>query len=306
MFLQTKYGLYQLAREGSGGVQQMITLGRLREIKVPNIDDSIQNQCAELYLKALSLKQLSKMLYLQAQEHLEEELGLDKLVFEKKKSYEASFREIVSNNRLDADHYQIQYKQIKNLIKKYSNGFLPLLEIVESLQPNINPYKTSEQSFKYIELSNINSCLGIIEGYKTVTGKSAPSRAKRQIFPEDIIASAVVGSIDKAGIVDETHGGGLASTGFFHFRSKGCSPYYLLLLVRSKALKMQLLQEATGGILSAVSDNNLKNIILPDVKESVQNELHELVKASHTAKKESDQLLEQAKKIVEDYIEGRG
>lgn len=304
VFLQTKYGLYQLSREGSGGVQQMITLGRLREVKIPHINEYIQNQCAEMYIKSLSLKQLSKALYYQAQELLEKELGLDKLVIERAKNYETNFSEVVSKHRVDADHYQYQYNQIKNLIKNYRSGFIRLLQIVDALSPNINPKKTPALDYKYVELSNINPTLGIIEGHKKVKGESAPSRAKREVSLGDIIASAVVGSIDKAGIVDETKVGALASTGFFHFRTKGYSPYYLLLLIRSKVVQMQLLQEATGGILSAVPDNKLKNIIVPNVEESVQNELSELVKASHKAKEESDQLLEQAKKRVENLIEG--
>ena len=34
-FLRSSYGAYQLAREGSGGVQQMITLDRLRSVQIP-------------------------------------------------------------------------------------------------------------------------------------------------------------------------------------------------------------------------------------------------------------------------------
>ena len=183
-------------------------------------------------------------------------------------------------------------------------GYQSLLQVVEALSPNINPHKSPTTIFNYVELSNINPSLGMIEGHKPVRGVSAPSRAKRQVLKGDIIASAVVGSVDKAGIVDESMEGALASTGFFHFRTKGSSPYYLLLLLRSNIIRMQLLQEATGGILSAVPDQKLRNIIVPKIPSTIQDELHSLVHDSHQAKRESETLLVKAKKRIEDLIEG--
>ena len=38
-FLRSSYGSYQLAREGSGGVQQMITLERLRNVQIPLLSE---------------------------------------------------------------------------------------------------------------------------------------------------------------------------------------------------------------------------------------------------------------------------
>lgn len=304
LFLQTEYGIYQLAREGSGGVQQMITLGRLREVKIPQLNEELQNKYAKMYLESLSLKETAKKLYSHAQQILNNELGLDNMVLEKRKSYETSFNDVINSRRIDADHYQIQYKQIKKLIKNNSNGYVNLLQIVDSLSPNVDIKKNKETDYKYIELSNVNPTFGIIDGYKIVNGNSAPSRAKRRVAKGDVIASAVVGSIDKSGIVDQNNDGAIASTGFFHFRSKGCSPYYLLLLIRSKVVQMQFLQEATGGILSAVPESNLKNIIVPIIEESIQNELAKLIMASHEAMEESEYLLERAIKRVESLIEG--
>lgn len=303
-FLLSKYGQSQIKRNTRGAVQMGLILKDFVNIRVPLFNDDIITEIESIVMKAIEKNSLSKSFYSQAQNILEKELGLGELVLEKPKSYETNFSEIVSSGRTDADHYQVQYKQTKDLIKNYRNGHQPLLQIVDALSPNYNPHKSPTVSFRYVELSNINPSLGMIEGCKIVDGMSAPSRAKRKVLTGDIIASTVVGSIDKAGIVDQTMEGALASTGFFHFRTKGASPYYLLLLVRSKIIKMQLLQEATGGILSAVPDQKLKNVIVPTVPASLQIHLHSLVYDSHQAKKESEILLEKAKKRIEDLIEG--
>lgn len=303
-FLLSKYGLYQLAREGSGGVQQMITLGRLREIKIPLINKTIQKIIADHFLKALELKQLSQSLYTQAQELLERELELDKLVFDKPLSYEARLSEVVGNNRADADYYQTRYKQLRSNISGNRTGIQRLIDFAIVLKPNIDPSKSPSSEFKYVELADINPTLGIINNANTFLGKELPSRARRVVTKGDVIASSVVGSVDKAALVDETNDGCLASTGFFHFRpKKNIKSEFLLLLVRSRCVTMQLQQESTGGILSAVPDQRLRNVIIPNIDLSIQNKIAALVCQSHKNFNQSKQLLEQAKRRVEELIE---
>lgn len=303
-YFQTKYGRDQLWRHSRRTEQVNLNCREVERVLVPFIELQEQRQIGELVRKSFSTLDLSKSLYVQAQELLAKELGLDKLVLDRPKSYETSFSEVVSCGRIDSDHFQYRYQQLKELIKNYIGGYLPLLSIVCSITPNIEPSKSPLESYSYVELSNINSSLGIIERAKTLLGKDAPSRAKRYVSTGDIIASAVVGSVDKAGIVDEQRDGSLASTGFFHFRSKGVEPEYLLILIRSLIVREQLLQEATGGILSAVPDSKLRNLIVPNIPIELQTEIASLVKQSHEAKKESEQLLDQAKKMVEELIEG--
>lgn len=86
-FLRSRFGEYQLAREGSGGVQQMITLERLRSVRIPIIADAGINEVAKLYQNGLKRRQKSIKLYNQAQQLLEAELGLDKLRFDKPMGY---------------------------------------------------------------------------------------------------------------------------------------------------------------------------------------------------------------------------
>lgn len=303
-YLNSFFGQNEILRRRSGNAQPKLNVADIYNISVPEISPAFQEDIKNIVTDAKLKIKLSKELYLKASKTLEKELGLDQLVLEKPKSYETSFSEVVSGGRIDSDHFQYRYQQLKELVKKYIGGYLPLLSIVSSISPNIDPSKSPLESYSYVELSNINSSLGIIERAKTILGKDAPSRAKRYVSTGDIIASAVIGSVDKAGIVDEQSDGSLASTGFFHFRSKGVEPEYLLILIRSLIVREQLLQEATGGILSAVPDSKLRNLIVPNIPIELQTEIASLVKQSHEAKNESEQLLDQAKKMVEELIEG--
>jgi type I restriction enzyme S subunit len=223
--------------------------------------------------------------------------------FSKEVGYTALSSEAISGGRFDADYFQPHFAAIQNIIKQYPYGFESLIDCATPLKPNINPSITPNRLYNYIELSNINASLGMVDCFETKTGQSLPSRARRQVQYGDVIASAVVGSIDKVAIIDYDQDGFIASTGFFHFRPRTLSPEYLLMLVCSKCVRMQFQQHATGGILSAVPDSRIKHIIVPKLPESLQFDISQLVKQAHNDQIQSKRLLEQAKTRVEQLIE---
>jgi len=55
--------------------------------------------------------------------------------------------------------------------------------------------------------------------------------------------------------------------------------------------------------LSAVPDQRLRNVIIPNIDLSIQNKIAALVCQSHKNFNQSKQLLEQAKRRVEELIE---
>ena len=302
-FFQSSTGKMLRDRTKTNTLISFVSKPELYSIPIPLFTKSDTIFITDLIKSALRKNKLSQSLYTQAQELLERELGLDKLVFDKPLSYEARLSEVVGNNRADAECYQPMYLNLRTLVRNYKHGFSKLTDIAFSLPPNIDPGKFANTEFEYVELSSINPSLGIIGKGTKLLGKEAPSRARRKLETGDILASAVVGSVDKAAIVDSSSNGKLASTGFFQFRPKQIKSEYLLILVRSKLITMQLQQEATGGILSAVPDNRLHNVIIPTLPDDLQCEISDLVYKSHKLFHKSQQLLEQAKQRVEELIE---
>lgn len=67
LYLQSRIGQKMSIRLGSGGVQQMITLGRLKGILVPILNTRIQNIIKDIYIKSQNLRLKSKSLYSQAE-----------------------------------------------------------------------------------------------------------------------------------------------------------------------------------------------------------------------------------------------
>lgn len=303
VFLNTKYGISEMDRWFQGQVQPHLSLEDARKILVSLLPDSTQLEVERLVVASAEYRDGANSAWIQAQQLLEAELGLDKLHFEKPMGYTARFDELLADARIDADYFQPKYRLIKDKIKNCIYGYQPLLAICTSLKPNIDPSMSPVETFHYIELSNINSSLGMVDGAFEGLGASLPSRARRKVTPGDILASSVVGSIDKSAIITGAQDGFIASTGFFHLRPKSISSEYLLMLVRSCCVQMQLQQQSTGGILSAVPDSRLRNVIIPNVPQIIQDRITDLVRLSHEMKMESSQLIAQAKARVEQLIE---
>lgn len=302
-FINCRYGQLQLLRLNKGISQPDLHLEDIGELIVPLFQLEDQQLIAGYVRQSQAHRENSGVLYRKAQQLLEAELGLSKFTFQKPVGYIARLSEATASGRIDADHFQPQYATVRSLVKSYSGGYEPLLACCDSKKPNVDPTKMPKQVFRYIELSNIDSSIGVVEGAVTGCGNELPSRAKRQVKTGDVIASAVVGSIDKVAIITNEQDGFIASSGFFHLRPRTVSAEYLLMLVRSKCVQMQFQQQATGGILSAVPDSRLKHVLVPKLSDAVKEKITELVIQSHEAKRQSCNLLEHAKTRVEQLIE---
>jgi restriction endonuclease S subunit len=302
-FLQTSLGRDQLWRQARRTEQVNLNCREVERILIPLPSSDVQYEIGNMLRESFARKDQSQILFTQAQQLLETELELDRLNLQKPVGYTARFSDIVRNNRADADYYQVQFREIRDHIRSYPGGFHRLIDCAVPLKPNINPLSSPNEQFRYVELADINSALGVITKAETYIGKSLPSRARRRVSTGDVIASSVVGSVDKSALIEETYDNSLASTGFFHFRPIGVSPQYLLILLRSQLVTMQIEQEATGGILSAVPDSRLKYIIVPNIPKEIQNSIGNLIIEAHKAKREADEHLQQAKTRVEQMIE---
>ncbi len=302
LFLQTKYGLYQLAREGSGGVQQMITLGRLREIKVPSIDETLYDQCAESYVKALSLKQLSKSLYIKAQDILEKELGLDDLVTEKFIGYETSFSEVMRNGRSDPEFFHAKFDSIIEKIKEYRGGAKPLYQISKVISPNFNASKNKD-NFNYIEIGDINISDG---SYTTMSipAKNLPANAKIKLSGGELLISQVRPTRGAIAIIDDDLQEDTICSGAFYTCKIIDGEQKETIFLYLRIVKGVFEKYCGGTSYPTIDSRYLKFFLVPIFEMELSKTIKTLIIESKQAMKESEKLLESAKKRIEDLIEG--
>jgi len=300
-FLNSSYGINQLYRRLSGQVQPKITTDDVKQILIYVPDPKKQKEVALLIKSAWQEGQKSKSLYSQAENLLLEELGLKDFKVEDDLFYIVNLSETKSAHRADAEYFQPKYEKLIERIKKY--GAEPLLKVVENVPARFNPKSQPTKVFRYAELSNITSSIGTIDGFSEVSGEEAPSRAKRLLKANDVIISSVEGSLEKVALVGKDQEGYLASNGFFQFRSKNILPEVLLVLAKSIVFQMQLEKQCAGTILTAVPKEAIQNILIPILPKPTQQKIADLVHKSHEARSKAKQLLEQAKRKVEEYVQ---
>jgi restriction endonuclease S subunit len=270
-------------------------------IPPPSFQQRIESYVKESYQKRKSADEK----YKQAQELLNKILGIEKLELREEKVFETRFDEVKATLRFDAEHYQPKYKQVKVFLNRSGYEVKKLREIVKISNKKIEPSKEPTKLFNYIELADINPSTGEIEGVSQIKGNEAPSRARMLVKKGDVLISSILGSLDNIGLVFEEFDNAVASTGFFVIRSKSFSPEFLFLLFKSNLMRLQLEEKIAGAIMSAVPKTTFGDLLIPIVSEQIQNQISDLVKQSFLLRKESKELLEKAKREVEEFIENR-
>ncbi len=301
-FLNSKYGLFQTKRESTGNVQLHLFIDKMKEILIPLISTSIQEQIGR------SVKE-STILYFQAEEKFKKSIET-LLEFAKFKepqketlTYTADSNAVIENNRIDAEFYHPKYEQLLQQIKKFENGYSSLIDKFPLSNSKIQPQKQPEKKFTYVELSDVNGSIGMIDEKNIVLGRNAPSRAQMSLKKNDVIVSSVSGSFDKVALISDEFNESVGSSGFFVFRPKNGFSEFLLVLVKSPLVQLQLQKYTTGSILSAVPKPIIKKIQIPDFPLDKQKIIVNIVKESHRMFTKSKNLMRDAIAKVENIIE---
>lgn len=77
------------------------------------------------------------------------------------------------------------------------------------------------------------------------------------------------------------------------------------MLFKSEPIQQLLKQGCSGTILTAINKDGFLNIPLPLVDANIQTQIADLIRQSDRLRQESQALLEEAKRKVEQAIEGK-
>jgi len=303
VFLNSNVGKFQSIRFRAGNSQPVLALEKFRQFEIPVIEYNFQKKIKNLYQKSYSLRRQSQNLYQQATDLLEQELGLDKITFEKKKSYVASFSEVVNNNRSDADYYQTKYRQLEEHTNSIETVSLSsICTFVKGFEVGSQAY--TENGPTFLRVSNLTK-----EGFafgnsdKYISEETYKSLKSYQPKIGDILLTKD-GTIGTCYVVDE-YVEGIISSGIMNLNliEQKIPKDYLALVINSKLCKMQAERECSGALITHWKPEQIRNLRIPVLKKETMEHLNELCSKSKVARKESKRLLEEAKTRVEQLIE---
>ena len=139
----------------------------------------------------------------------------------------------------------------------------------------IDPRKTPNLFFKYIDVSGISNEFYKIIEYRTYNGSNAPSRARKLIQTNDVIFATVRPTLKRIAYVDEDYDGKICSTAFCVLRSKKnvLSGRYLYYCVQRNEFIEELAKLQRGASYPAVTDGDIKRQQIPLPKVEEQKEI---------------------------------
>jgi len=304
-FLNSKYGRFQVERGSSGGLQGHINLYSLEKLQVPITRKRFQEEVKNLVLSGLNLIEESKRLYDQADALLLEELALKDVQVEEDLSFIVNLSDVNNVSRADADYFQPKYEKLisklelkavnklEDFVKDYSTGF---------------PFKSENYQEDGIPLIRINN---IKKGFIDLSDTAYLSDRDYSLSPKDIAKSGDVvlsmsGTIGMSAVIPVDVPKCSVNQRILRFSSKNIDSDYLVLVLNSIVGFYQLERIGTGGVQTNISYRDIQNILIPVLPKSTQEKIAELVRKSHEARKKSKELLEEAKRKVEDMIEKGG
>ena len=127
----------------------------------------------------------------------------------------------------------------------------------------IDPTKTPNKEYVYIDVSSVNKENLSIEEVNLIKGKDAPSRARKLIKTNDVIFATVRPTLRRIAIVPEEYDNQICSTGYFVLRGKEFIDNRLIfyfLQTNDFMTKMEKLQK--GASYPAVTDGEVRDQII--------------------------------------------
>lgn len=292
LYLNSSHGRNEIRRHLIRNNQSNFSPAKLRLLNVPLFSSKLQLALSNFVQRAYLFNTKSKKCFEYSTSLFINGIGFANQSINTANIWVQRLNDVLNLSRLDPEFWKPA-----RTIKNHTVPFSSQCNLTES-SPNF-----TNDMINYIELSNIDSRLGVVDSHSVISSDLVPSRAKRQVLSGDLLLSTIEGSLDKIALISENENGYIASSGFLQIRPKNCTNEFLLVYFKSVFGQQQLKKICGGSILSAIQTRLLDYIEIPIIDKKIEKEITTLVQQSHQLRRESKRLLEVAKKTVEIAIE---
>jgi type I restriction enzyme S subunit len=306
-YLICKYGVAFKDRFKTNLLISYVSKPDLYRIPVPHFSSDFNQIIDIIFEKIFSSKGISDKVYKKAETILLNEIGLENFSPSTEainiKTFSNSFS---STGRLDAEYYQPKYDQIVEKIKtKPYDKLLNIVKIKKSIEPGSKYY--SEEGLPFMRVADFSKN-GLTEPQKHLSPEfvSENSEKIKKLKPKKgSILFSKDGSVGTAYHLREDFNG-ITSGAILHLKVRDNTkiiPEYLTLALNSQVVQMQAERDAGGSIILHWRVSEIENVFVPIIPFEKQQQIANLVEESFALKKQSEHLLEVAKRAVEIAIE---
>lgn len=328
----------ELMRKGcSGTILTAIGRQELERIPIPLIRQEIQDEIAQHVQSSISLRKESQQLLEYAKLTVEGaiqngggKIASDYYVLQEKSAKELHIAiyvllhevGIISNDakvkvsnvvcsckklsdsflasgRLDAEYYQPKYDLLFEKLKGFPTATIKeIATIQKSIEPGSDAYQ--EEGIPFIRVANLSKF-----GLSNSDVKLDTTQFADTIRPQkDTILLSKDGSVGIAYKMEETQDV-ITSSAILHLQltTPNVLPDYLTLVLNSIVVKLQAERDAGGSIIQHWKPSEIEHVIIPILPMNEQQMITNKIKQSFKMREDAQDLLLQAKCIIETAIE---
>lgn len=299
-FLNSKFWKFQSDKNIVWLSRPALDYTAIKEFQIPIPNINFQQKIADLIEASQQKRQQSKSLYHQAEQLLLSELGLENYQPTENTISIKNSDEVGVFSRMDAEFFQPKYDEIIEKIK----GYKWWRDILDNLfSQNKSSMRREKEAYNYIEIWDINTWDWTID-YNLIPTEELPANAKICLKQWDLLISKVRPYRWAIGIIYDRIDDLIWSWAFTVLQEKtDFKKETLTVLLRTWIYKDLMMRYNSGVSYPVIKDEDVLNLPIPKVFQSIQQKIAELVTQSHQARNKSKKLLEVAKRAVEVFIE---
>lgn len=297
VYIKTKYGQVQIQKFKRGAAQTGLLLEDFDQLFIPVFGEVFQTRVCQLVHSIYDYTQRAVSIYEIAQQYLREVIGLGTIseCAISVKTLRDSFK---TTNRLDAEYYQEKYQAYEAAILSAKQGYT---FVKNEFMPVKEKCTRNQEAYNYVEIGDVDVGTGSVS-FNTICTEDLPDNAKIITRAGDLLVSTVRPNRGAVAILDSNDL--LVSGAFTVLREKGTYPKEVLqVLLRTSMYKDWLLRFNVGTSYPVIKDDDVLNMPIPLLEESVKQDTVCKVKEALSLRSQADQLLEYAKQAVEMAIE---
>lgn len=205
----------------------------------------------------------------------------------------------LASGRLDAEYYQPKYDLLFEKLEGFPTATIKeIATIQKSIEPGSDAYQ--EEGIPFIRVANLSKF-----GLSNSDVKLDTTQFADTIRPQkDTILLSKDGSVGIAYKMEETQDV-ITSSAILHLQltTPNVLPDYLTLVLNSIVVKLQAERDAGGSIIQHWKPSEIEHVIIPILPMNEQQMIANKIKQSFKMREDAQDLLLQAKCIIETAIE---
>lgn len=299
-FFLSKWGRQQILRSMMLSGQGKLELEDIRHYCIPIASKTLNDKILDIFERIAICNTSSKEKYSQAQEVLQSALSLSPytpiIPTTVKKSLRESF---IKTGRIDAEYYQPKYDFLFAELQKFEcKKMYELVNMNKSIEPGSDEY--GDSGIPFVRVSDYSEY-----GITTPSIYLDQHKFANTIRPQkDTILLSKDGSVGIAYQVRKNLDV-ITSGAILHLNiiNNDILPEYLTLVLNSSIVKQQAERDAGGSIIQHWKPSEIEQVVIPILPMPIQQQIADLIRESFALRDEANQLLADARQLVEDSIE---